>query len=192
MLDTRAYFAQLSALLACLPQDGIDRAQDALRSALRAGRTIFLLGNGGSAATASHLVCDLAKGLVREGRPRPRALALTDNVPLITAYSNDVSYECVFAEQLAGLVRPGDVVVAISGSGNSPNVLAAIRTANDMGAVTIGLAGFAGGKLAPMVSLPIVVPSDNMQMVEDAHLIIGHALFTALRDAGGEPASRSE
>jgi D-sedoheptulose 7-phosphate isomerase len=190
MLDTRTYFAQLAAVMASLPRDAIDRAEDALRSAWRDGRTIFLLGNGGSAATASHLVCDLAKGLVSVGQPRLRALALTDNVPLLTAYSNDVSYECVFAEQLASLARPGDVVVAISGSGNSPNVLAAVRTANDMGAVTIGLAGFAGGKLAPMVSLPVVVPSDNMQMIEDAHLAIGHALFTALRDSGVGPLSR--
>jgi D-sedoheptulose 7-phosphate isomerase len=191
MLDTRTYFNQLASLLETLPRDAIDRAEEALRSAWRDGRTVFLLGNGGSAATASHLVCDFAKGLVADGRPRMRALALTDSVPLITAYANDISYECVFAEQLAGLVQPGDVVVAISGSGNSPNVLAAVRTANELGAVTVGLSGYAGGKLASLVSLPVVVRSDNMQMIEDAHMIIGHALFTALRDAGLEPPARA-
>ncbi len=190
MLDTRSYFAQLAALLAQMPQDAVDRAEDALRSAWRDGQTIFFLGNGGSAATASHLVCDFAKGMCAPDRPRPRALALTDNVPLITAYSNDVSYECIFAEQLTGLVRPGDVVVAISGSGNSPNVIAAVKAANEAGALTIGLAGYAGGKLAPLSAIPVVVPSDNMQLIEDAHMVIGHALFSVLRDNGIGPAGR--
>jgi len=191
MLDTRDYLAQLAALLPRIPQDQIDLAQQALRSAWHDGRTILFLGNGGSAATASHLVCDFAKGLNAPGRPRPRVLAVTDNVPLITAYANDVSYECVFAEQVAGLVRDGDVVVAISGSGNSPNVIAAVHTAKELGALTIGLTGFSGGRLGPLVAIPIIVPSDNMQLIEDAHMAIGHALFSVLRDIGpGAPASQ--
>lgn len=117
-----------------------------------------------------------------------KVIALTDNVPLLTAYGNDVSYDRVFAEQLANFVQAGDVVLAISGSGNSPNVLAAVSLARERGAVTIGVTGFQGGKLKGLVDQAVVVPSDNMQLIEDAHMVIAHALFVALRD-GPDPSN---
>jgi D-sedoheptulose 7-phosphate isomerase len=190
MLDTGAYFEQLSQLVRALPQADVDNLERLLRAAWRDGHTIFLLGNGGSAATASHLACDLGKSLVAPDRPRPHVLSLTDNVSMLTAYANDISYECVFAEQLAGLVRAGDLVLAISGSGNSPNVVAAVTTANALGAITFGLTGFEGGKLAGVTTHSLIVPSDNMQLIEDAHLVIGHAVFVALRDGDFAGAAR--
>lgn len=182
MQSIQNYLTTLGGVLGRLPVDDLEGAVGTVRRAWAEGRSIFLLGNGGSAATASHLACDLAKGLVAPGRPRMKVVALTDNVPLLTAYGNDVGYERVFAEQLANFVQPGDVVLAISASGNSPNVLAAIELANARGAATIGLTGFRGGKLKGLVRQCVVVPSDNMQQIEDAHMVIAHALFVQLRD----------
>ncbi len=187
MQSVRDYMATLSEVLRQLPEDDIAAAVERIRSAWAEGRAVFLLGNGGSAATASHLACDLAKGLVAPGRPRMRVVALTDNVPLLTAYGNDIAYDRVFAEQLANFVQSSDVVLAISGSGNSPNVLAAVELASARGATTVGLTGFAGGKLKGLVERCVVVPSDNMQQIEDAHMVIAHALFVQLRD-GPAPA----
>lgn len=183
------YMSTLSGVLASLPLGAIDQATKAIRDAWGAGRQVFLFGNGGSAATASHLVCDLAKGLNSADRPRLKAIAFTDNVPLLSAYGNDISYDQVFAEPLRNFCQRGDVVIAISGSGNSPNVLRAIEAANEIGALTVGLSGFAGGKLKELCKLNVVVASDNMQQIEDAHLIIGHALFVQLRD-GPSPVER--
>jgi D-sedoheptulose 7-phosphate isomerase len=133
------YLQGLGAVLEGLAVADVDAVVEVLRRAWRAGATVFVFGNGGSAATASHFAVDLAKGLVDGVRPRLKVIALTDNVPLLTAYGNDTSYDRVFAEQLANFVEPGDIAIAISGSGNSPNVLAAIELANERGAVTVGL-----------------------------------------------------
>jgi len=140
------------------------------------------MGNGGSAATASHFACDLAKGTITPGRPRFRVTALTDNVPLMTAWSNDVSYDDVFADQLSGLIRRADVVVAISGSGNSANILRAVEVALRMGGITIGLSGFDGGQLSTMVDVPVVVPCDCMEQIEDVHVVLCHLMCTVLRE----------
>ena len=128
----RQYLGEVQYTLGALPLDHIWNVVDLLLSANYAGSTVFTLGNGGSAATASHFACDLAKGTITPNRPRFRVVALTDNVPLMTAWGNDVAYDDVFAEQLSGLIRPADVVVAISGSGNSPNVLRAVELARRM------------------------------------------------------------
>jgi D-sedoheptulose 7-phosphate isomerase len=176
------YLATLNEVLGELPADTLNDMEADLRDAQRTGKRVFLLGNGGSAATASHLVCDFGKSLSLAGRPRMKALALTDSTPLITAYGNDISYDVIFAEQLANFVEPGDVVIAISASGNSPNVLKAVELANAAGANTIGWTGFQGGKLKPLCRRCVVVNSDDMQQIEDAHLVIGHAIFQALRD----------
>ena len=174
------YLRELADLLDRVPLSTIRSVVDELVRAQREGRKIFLLGNGGSAATASHIACDLAKGTATLGHRRLRVIALTDNVPLITAWANDTAYENAFAEQLRNLVEAGDVVIAISGSGNSPNVLRAVKVAREAGARTIGLTGFSGGKLASMVDLPVVVPGRTIQHVEDVHLALGHAIFHAL------------
>lgn len=177
-----SYLATLSEVLSKLPADELAAMEDELREAQRAGKRVILLGNGGSAATASHLVCDFGKSLALPGRPRMKALALTDSTPLITAYGNDLAYDVIFAEQLANFVEPGDVVIAISASGNSPNVLKAVEVANAADAKTFGWTGFQGGKLKPLCRRCVVVESSDMQQIEDAHLIIGHAIFQALRD----------
>ena len=144
-------------------------------------RTVFLFGNGGSAALASHFACDLGKGTVNGSRKRFRVMALTDNVPLMTAWANDSKYEDIFAQQLANFAAPGDIAFAISASGNSPNVLHALRTAKNIGSTTIGLSGFAGGRMLALCDHCIVVPCDNMQIIEDLHLCIAHSLFTCVR-----------
>jgi D-sedoheptulose 7-phosphate isomerase len=140
------------------------------------------MGNGGSASTASHFACDLGKNTVIAGQPRFRVLALTDNMAMFSAYANDNGYESVFAEQLANLVNPQDVVIAISASGNSPNVLKAIKLATQTGATTIGLTGFNGGHLGKLVDIEIRVPSSLIEQVEDVHLMLEHLIVTAIRE----------
>lgn len=149
-----------------------------------AHRTVFFLGNGGSASTASHFVTDISKVATRgDGRPI-RCVGLTDNVPGMTAIANDRDYSRIFADQLKTLAEPGDVAVAISGSGNSPNVLEAVRAARSLGVTTIGLTGIGGGKLKDLVDVALVVPSNSMQHVEDVHVIVLHLLTAYLRDEG--------
>ncbi len=176
------YARESSELLRNLPLEDIGRVIRVLMEALRRGRFIFVMGNGGSASTASHFANDLGKG---EGRGFPRRfkiLALTDCVPLMTAWANDTDYEQVFVEQLRNFVAAGDVVMGISGSGNSPNVLHALRLGHEVGAVVVGLTGFQGGKLKDLCDHCIIIPSDNMQHIEDAHLLVLHMIYSAIRD----------
>jgi D-sedoheptulose 7-phosphate isomerase len=154
-------------------------------------RTVFIIGNGGSAATASHMACDLGKGTVDRSNPdfkRFRALSLTDSAALMTALGNDLSFDEVFSEQLATLMSDGDVVIAISASGNSPNLIRAIEYAKAYGAVTIGLLGFGGGVLGEIVDHPLVVSSHNYGVSEDFHLIVQHVVTQYLRRALAGPA----
>lgn len=171
------YLSDVSQLLAGMPVPSIRRVVDRLLTAYHEERRLILLGNGGSAATASHLVADFQKMIYLAGGKPFRAMACTDSMPLVTAWANDTEYAGVFAEQVRTWAEPGDVVLAISGSGNSPNVLRAIEVARERGATTIGLSGFSGGQLAGMVDISIVVPSDNMQRIEDLHMILGHLFF---------------
>jgi len=157
----------------------LDRVEEAIRLLARAradGRTIFVCGNGGSASTASHFVCDMVKGASYGREVRFRILALTDSLPTITAYANDVGYGQVFVEQLRNFARPDDVLIALSGSGNSPNVLRAVEYANSIGCYTVGLSGRDGGQLAPLVRLSIHVPEPHMGRIEDAHLHVCHMI----------------
>jgi D-sedoheptulose 7-phosphate isomerase len=170
-----------------LPEDKIQDVIDILIDAHDNGRQVFLLGNGGSAMTASHIACDFQKGLKECTGKRFRASAVTDNVAIMTAWANDTDYESIFAEQLDCLLEPGDVVIAISGSGNSPNVIKAVEKANQMGAITVGWSGFGGGKLAQVARKPLVINSDNMQRVEDLHMILGHLIFACLMKQCGKP-----
>jgi D-sedoheptulose 7-phosphate isomerase len=179
-VDIRQYFSTVQELLGHIPFEAVDQVVDALMEANRAGRTVYICGNGGSAATATHFGCDLAKRPIVAGQPRFRVIALTDNNALMTALSNDISYDAVFAEQLLPLVRSQDVLIGISGSGNSKNVLNAVSVAKQAGAVTIGFCGYDGGKLREMVDIPVHVPSHTMAMVEDVHLMLEHAICERL------------
>lgn len=180
-MEIDRYIEEARKLVGMLPLVDIRRVAEVLYQAWLRGSKVILLGNGGSAATASHFANDLNKGCAVPGKHRFSAIALTDNVPLITAWGNDTVYENVFAEQLPNFLRPGDVVVAISGSGNSPNVLKAVQMARASGALTLGFTGFRGGKLVGLVDYCIVVPSDCMEQIEDMHLLLEHCICTALR-----------
>jgi D-sedoheptulose 7-phosphate isomerase len=175
------YFAELDRVLRSLPYHVVDQIAAVLVQAYRDNRGVYLFGNGGSAALASHSACDLGKGTAVNGARRFRVLSLTDNVPVMTAWANDACYEDIFAEQLRNFVEKGDAVVAISGSGNSANILKGLRVAWEAGAYTIGLTGYQGGKMKALCNLCLVVPSDNMQFIEDLHLCISHSIFTAVR-----------
>ncbi len=187
-----AYLAEYVAeTRACLEapylREALDRIVPLFLAARAEDRTIFFFGNGGSAATASHFVVDIAKGTRPSLKPGPpterfRCLALNDNVPSVMAWANDTEYARIFAEQLRSLAVPGDLVVAISGSGNSPNVLEAVRAAKELGLTTIGLTGIGGGRLKELVDVPLVVPSNSMQHTEDVHHIVLHYLTAFLRD----------
>ena len=176
-----AYLSDVRSTLTNLPLDRIERVVRLLRDARSHRRRVFLFGNGGSAATASHLACDLTKGTSTNGRPRLRAMALTDNMPLISAWANDTAYENIFAQQLQDHVEPGDVVIGISGSGRSPNVLNGIKAARSAGAITVGMTGFDGGHLKDLVDICIIVPDNNIDKVEDVHLMLGHVITSCLR-----------
>ncbi|HKN71319.1 MAG TPA: SIS domain-containing protein [Terriglobales bacterium] len=176
-----SYFDDVIQTIGKMPIATIEKIVTALREAYESSRTIYLFGNGGSAALASHFACDLGKGASNGSSKRFQALAFTDNVPMMTAWANDARYEDIFAEQLINFVRRDDIAFAISGSGNSPNVLKALKVAREAGAFTIGLTGFQGGDMKDLCDLCLTVPSENMQIIEDLHLSVTHAVFTALR-----------
>jgi D-sedoheptulose 7-phosphate isomerase len=182
--DSRSYFGNYDRLLAEFPHDEVEQAADKLVNAYEESRTVFIFGNGGSAALASHFACDLGKGTTKpnSSHKRFKVMSLTDNIPLLTAWANDTSYEQVFAEQLRNFVQPGDVAFAISGSGNSPNILLGLDAARQARAYNIGLVGFAGGKMKALCDLCVIIPSDNMQIIEDLHVGVSHAVFTLVRN----------
>lgn len=183
IMDSETYFEHCQRVMASMPHSKIEQAADKLHHAYEEGRKVFTFGNGGSAALASHFACDLGKGTAMAGNPHKRfkVMSLTDNIPLMTAWANDTSYDQVFAEQIRNFIQPGDIAVAVSGSGNSPNVLLGLQAAREAGAFNIGLGGFQGGKMKPLCDLCIVIPSDNMQIIEDLHVSVSHALFTLVR-----------
>ncbi len=176
------YFATLKMLLDAADVGQIERVVAILLETYHAGKRLVLCGNGGSGSTTSHLVCDLAKNIYLDGGRPFEVIALTDSPALITAWANDTEYANIFAGQARTWLREGDVLIALSGSGNSPNVLRAVEVGNEIGAHTIGFCGYGGGKLAKLAKLSIVVDRRNMQQVEDLHMVFGHVIFSALRD----------
>ena len=175
------YLTEISDMIRQMPQEQIWEVIHVLMDAWRRGSRVFLLGNGGSAATASHMANDLNKYTIVPGQLRFKALALSDNVPLMTAWGNDTSYENIFVEQMLNFWEPGDVAIGISGSGNSPNVLKAMQAARELGGTAIGFTGRDGGKLKDVVDLCIHIPSDKMVQQEDGHMILDHLMVTTLR-----------
>lgn len=176
------YFRRVAGVLPRIPAEPVERIAEIMIDAQVNRRTVFMIGNGGSSANASHIVNDLVKSVLHPGRPRFRVMCLTDNTATLTAYSNDDSYDCALARQLEAYADPGDVVFALSGSGNSPNVIKAMETARTMGLVRVGLTGRDGGRLAPLCDVAVIVPTDCMQIIEDAHLVILHAIFLRLAE----------
>jgi D-sedoheptulose 7-phosphate isomerase len=165
-----------------LSLEKIESIVNILINAYNKDNQIILFGNGGSASTASHFASDLTKGTVVADKKRFRAICLNDNISAITAWSNDSSYDDVFREQLVNFLRPGDVVIGISGSGNSQNVLNAMQYANEHGAVTIGLTGYDGGKLKELAKECIVVSGNDMEIAETVHLFLEHVIKLYLKE----------
>lgn len=190
MEQIQHYLTGVQQTLDLLPRDAIRQAIEILHAARLAKRTVFIMGNGGSASTASHFVCDLAKNTRVTGWHDFRVLGLADNMAIFSAYGNDEGYHNVFASQLATFVEAGDIVIAISTSGNSPNVLEAVRIACDAGAYTIGFTGFDGGALSSLVDLDVHVPSNRIEQVEDIHLILEHLICSVLREMAEEAESQ--
>jgi len=177
------YKADLLSAIETIDLEKVNQAIQVLKGARTERRHIFVCGNGGSASTASHFVCDMVKGASFNRETRFRIMALTDSLPTITAYSNDVAYECIFVEQLKNFAEPGDVLMAISGSGNSPNVLRAMEYANSIGCRTIALSGRDGGKLGPLAEINIQACNPHMGRIEDVHMIVMHMICYHFMDA---------
>lgn len=181
MESVNRYFTELEHTMRSISLPDLQKVLSLLEQAYRKGHRIFIMGNGGSAATASHFALDLAKNTIMPGAPRLKAISLTDHVPLITAWSNDTAYEHIFAEQLANLIEPGDAAIGISTSGNSPNVINALHLAREYRASTIGLLGAKGGKIKEIVDVYILAPGQNIEQEEDAHMILAHVITRHMR-----------
>ncbi|MFH1011839.1 MAG: SIS domain-containing protein [bacterium] len=180
------YLERLRRVLDEVSPEDVGRVAEVLEEAFRHGKSVFICGNGGSATTASHWACDLGKGTVTAGKHGFRVLSIGDNPALLTAYANDCGYDSVFAEPIRSWAEPGDVVILITASGNSPNVLAAAKVAREIGCTTIGLIGFGGGKLASMVDHQITVSCRDYGPVEDLHMILDHVISGFLRQRFAE------
>ena len=175
-----AYFEKIKATVDLVSREEVNTLLGLLLDALEGGKTVFMMGNGGSAATASHYAADFNKGLSYGKAKRFRFICLSDNTATFTAYANDVSYDEVFVEQLRNFLEPGDLVIAISGSGNSRNVLKAIEHANGAGAITVGLTGYDGGQLRRIARHGVHIPVDDMQVTEDLHMVLDHLCYAVL------------
>jgi D-sedoheptulose 7-phosphate isomerase len=178
----RTYLETVATVLDAIPVDTTAVIVDVLFDAYSQGREIFAMGNGGSAASASHFVCDLAKGTITEGVPRVRATCLSDNVPLLTAWANDTNYTDTFGEILRNHAVLGDVVVGCTASGQSPNIINAMKTARDLGAKTIVLVGYDGGKVRDECDIALVIPSNDITQIEDVQTLLFHLIACALKE----------
>ena len=186
MNSLKEYFEIEQQLLKSAALDRVDAVIARLERARTEGRRIFLFGNGGSGSTASHFTCDLGKGTIIPNRPSFKTVCLNDNMPTLTAYANDLGYDSIFAGPLVSLAERGDLAIAFSASGNSPNVLRALETAEKQGLVTIGFSGFDGGKLKDHVELHVNVPSKVYGQIEDVHLMMAHAICEMLKLEHGQ------
>jgi len=177
MLEAAAtHLERLDGALSALSHEHLEALAEILFRAYRNDKQVFTLGNGGSSSTASHIAADLAKNTIGPNMRRFRISSLNENAAIVTALANDLGYEYVFVEQLVNLIRAGDVLVVVSASGNSPNVLHAMRYAQAQSAEVVGLLGFDGGEAAKLADVALVVPSDDYGVVEDVHLVINHIL----------------
>ena len=162
----------------------IKKIVEQLINARNNGNTIFTMGNGGSGSTASHFVSDLLKTAIIKDSNRFKAISLVDNVPVNLAWSNDVSYDCIFLEQLKNFLASGDVVIGFSGSGNSKNVVNAFEYAKTKGSISIAISGMGGGKISKLADISLIVPSNDMLIIESMHILICHCMINAIREQG--------
>jgi len=176
------YLDRLRASIDTLPRAHLVQLGELLYRAYTDEKHVFTVGNGGSASTASHMAADLAKNTIAQNMRRFRILSLNDNTAMLTALANDLGYENVFSEQLKNLIRAGDVLIVISASGNSPNVLNAIRYAQARSAAAVAIAGFDGGEAARLADLAVIVRSDHYGIIEDVHLIINHIIVDYFKE----------
>jgi D-sedoheptulose 7-phosphate isomerase len=176
------YLAGLRSCIDEIETQDVNAVAEAIYRTYLTSRQLFIFGNGGSAATAAHMVCDLRKGAAVQGRRRIKAFNLSDNIPMLTAVGNDIDYESIFVEQLIDNIEKGDIALGISASGNSPNVLAAIRYAREKEATTIGFTGFGGGKLRQMTDISINLSCRDYGQVEDMHLSLEHMITCMVRE----------
>lgn len=177
----KRYFLENQRVLAEMPQEPIERMISLLYEAWREGHQVFIMGNGGSASTASHMANDLSKATIVPGMARMKVIALTDNIALITAWANDSSYENVFKEQLENLLETGDLVIGLSASGDSPNILRAVEFSRQHDAVTVGWTGLSGGRLKEVAEHCIHSPTDDIGIIESVHLVLDHLVTQVLR-----------
>jgi len=182
MTVVQDYIKDLIQCLEDLPQQNLEHIANIIVEAWRKGKCVFIMGNGGSATTATHFARDLKIGIAVTGKPRVRAVSLTDSVAVITALANDTSYSSIFKEQLVGQLEEGDVAIGISASGNSTNVIKAIEYARKSGATTIGLIGFEGGKLKKLVDSSVTLSNKDYGQVEDVHLCLAHIISYLVKE----------
>jgi D-sedoheptulose 7-phosphate isomerase len=177
-----AYFDRLKKSIDLIPVEDVERLINLLLNACNEERQVLIMGNGGSAATASHMVCDFNKSLFQGKRKRLKFICLNDNVPTLMAYANDMCFDDIFVEPLKNYLNEGDLVIGLSGSGNSKNVIKAFEYANLRNAVTIALTGFDGGKLKQIAQHNVHIPVDDMQIAEDLHMVLSHCMMRVLYD----------
>lgn len=180
------YFLNLQKVVNLIDLDKLTSFIEKIATFSQTDKTIFIAGNGGSASTASHMACDLGKTVLVDRlvdkQYRLRVVSLTDNIPLITAIANDYGYEYIFSEQLKSFGRKGDMLIVLTGSGNSPNIIQAVLTAKSLGITTFGLLGFGGGKVKNILDDNLIIDSDSYGLVEDVHLVISHLITDWFRN----------
>lgn len=176
----RDYIKSTQKILESLDEEKVTCVKNRIVEHVNRGSNIFVMGNGGSGATASHFVCDMNKGVADSLDKRIKMTCLNDSMPLVSAYSNDQSYADIYSEQLRNFLEEDDLVIAFSGSGNSPNVIKAIEYAQSVGAYTIGFTGLPGGRLGEISDFPVIVGTSDMQHIEDVHMIITHMMMKLL------------
>jgi D-sedoheptulose 7-phosphate isomerase len=184
MEHVKEYLDTLKATIDKISKESVEKVIQLLFKAYTENKQIFIVGNGGSASTASHFACDLSKGTLQriydDNEKRFRIISLTDNVAILTAIGNDLSYDDIFSQQFKNLVNKGDIIIAITGSGNSQNIINAVKTASNAGAITIGFLGFDGGKVKELLDHYIHIPSDHYGQIEDMHMILAHMISSGL------------
>lgn len=180
--EITTYFSRLKSTLDKISKEDLSMVMNVLVKAKDEGRHVFIMGNGGSAATASHYVCDFNKGISFGKEKKFKFICLNDNIPTMMAVANDISYADIFIYPLQTYYNEGDVVIGISGSGNSENIVRAIKWANENGAITIGLTGYSGGMVKRLCKYNVHVPIDDMQIAEDLHMMMDHCMMKILYD----------